>query len=62
MVHKSLESLRLDQRLRRRRGWLSAQERQRELEKLPDVSDKIGHSEDSPEGGEAGTQNEGQTP
>ena len=62
MVHKSLESLRLDQRLRRRRSWLSAEERQRELEKLPDVSDKIGRSEDAPEGGDTGTQNEGENP
>jgi hypothetical protein len=62
MVHKSLESLSLDQRLRRRRGWLSAEERQRELQKLPDVSHKIGHSEDSPEGGEAGTPGEGEVP
>jgi len=62
MVHKSLESVRLDQRLRRRRGWLSADERSRELEKLPDVSDKIGRSEDVPEGDSTGTHNEGENP
>jgi hypothetical protein len=62
MVHKSLEPLRLDQRLRRRRGWLSAEERERELAKLPDVSEKIGRSEETPEGAAAETQVEGQTP
>ncbi len=62
MVHKSLELLRLDQRLRRRRGWLSAQEREKEVGSLPDVSDKIGRSEDTPEEPDAGTQDEGQNP
>ena len=62
MVHKSLESLRLDQRLRRRRGWLSAEEREKELAKLPDVSDKIGRSEETQEGADAEVQAEGRTP
>lgn len=59
MVHKSLESLRLDQRLRRRRGWLTEDEREKELASLPDVSDKIGRSEEPAEGADAGTQGEG---
>jgi len=48
MVHKSLESLRLDQRLRRRRGWLTEDEREKELAGLPDVSDKIGRNDPCP--------------
>jgi hypothetical protein len=58
MVHKSLESLRLDQRLRRRRGWLTEDEREKELASLPDVSDKIGRPEEPAEGADAGTQGE----
>ena len=59
MVHKSLESLRLDQRLRRRRGWLSADEREKELARLPDVSDKVGRPEEPAEGSDEVTQAEG---
>jgi hypothetical protein len=59
MVHKSLESLRLDQRLRRRRGWLSGDEREKELASLPDVSDKIGRPDEPAEGSDDGTQAEG---
>ena len=33
-------SLRLDRRLTRRRGWISPEELERELEALPDVADK----------------------
>ncbi|TMA35566.1 MAG: hypothetical protein E6J87_03285 [Deltaproteobacteria bacterium] len=40
MNRESLEKLRLDRRLLRRRGWLSAAERARALEDLPDVSHK----------------------
>jgi hypothetical protein len=59
MVHKSLETLRLDQRLRRRRGWLSAEEREKELSRLPDVSDKIGRPEEPKEGSGPATPGEG---
>jgi hypothetical protein len=59
MVHKSLETLRLDQRLRRRRGWLSREEREQELARLPDVSDKIGRPEEPAEGPGTGAQGEG---
>ena len=41
MVHKSLASLRLDQRLIRRRGWIDADELEKALGDLPDVSDKV---------------------
>ena len=59
MVHKSLEPLRLDQRLRRRRGWLSTEEREKDLARLPDVSDKVGRPEEPPEGAEASGPAEG---
>ena len=36
----SIEKLRLDRRLIRRRGWIKAQELAVELEKLPDASQK----------------------
>ena len=40
MNRESLEKLRLDRRLLNRRGWMSAAERARALEELPDVSQK----------------------
>ncbi len=40
MNRESLEKLRLDRRLLNRRGWMSARERARALEELPDVSQK----------------------
>ena len=40
MNRESLEKLRLDRRLIKRRGWMSATERARALEALPDVSQK----------------------
>jgi hypothetical protein len=54
MVHKSLEALRLDQRLLRRRGWMAPDELERRLAELPDVSDKIDRSEPEPETGGGG--------
>ena len=47
MDRESTRRLRLDQRLIRRRGWVSEEELQRELAALPDVSHKI-----APVGGE----------
>jgi hypothetical protein len=35
------QNLRFDRRLLRRRGWLSAEELQRQLDSLPDVSEKV---------------------
>ena len=40
MHRESLERMRLDRRLMSRRGWMSANERTRALETLPDVSNK----------------------
>ena len=40
MNRESLEKLRLDRRLLNRRGWMSAAERTRTLEGLPDVAQK----------------------
>ena len=40
MNRESLDKLRLDRRLLNRRGWMSAAERARALEELPDVSQK----------------------
>jgi hypothetical protein len=37
---KSLERLKLDWRLIRRRDWISSDELRRELDSLPDVADK----------------------
>ena len=46
--------LKLDRRLLRRRGWIDPAELERELEALPDVSDKIQPPEaDVPEGSES---------
>jgi hypothetical protein len=41
MNRESLEKLKLDRRLIRRRQWISPSELQRDLEALPDVSHKI---------------------
>jgi hypothetical protein len=41
MVHDHLKRVRLDRRALRRRDWISPEELKRELEALPDVSDKI---------------------
>ena len=41
MDRNSLKQLRLDQRLTDRRAWISEKELAVELEKLPDVSDKM---------------------
>jgi hypothetical protein len=40
MNRESLDKLRLDRRLLRRRGWMTASERKRALDALPDVSAK----------------------
>jgi hypothetical protein len=54
MDRKSIHKLKLDKRLIRRRGWISAEELERELEALPDVSDKIAEPEPEPQEGENG--------
>jgi hypothetical protein len=40
MNRESLDKMRLDRRLLHRRGWMSAAERARSLEELPDVAQK----------------------
>ena len=56
MVHEHLKAVRLDRRTLRRRDWVSPEELKRELEALPDVSDKIDPSnpDASTEGGGEG--------
>jgi hypothetical protein len=41
MDRDSVQRLRFDRRLQRRAGWLEADERQAQLDALPDVSDKM---------------------
>ena len=41
MNREAMEKLRLDRRLINRRGWVSKAELEKNLEALPDVSDKI---------------------
>ena len=41
MDEESMRNLRLDKRLARRRGWVGAEELERELQGLPDAADKI---------------------
>jgi hypothetical protein len=45
MDRKSIHKLKLDKRLIRRRGWISAEELERELEGLPDVAGKVAEPE-----------------
>ena len=40
MIDRHMRDLRLDRRLQRRRGWISAQELEEALESLPDVAAK----------------------
>jgi len=56
MNRDSIQKLRLDRRLVRRRGWISESELTRELEKLPDVAQKaitLGSAADEREGDSA---------
>ena len=53
MDRRSMEALRLDRRLIGRRGWISGEELDKALSKLPDVADKIAPPEDEP--GESGS-------
>jgi hypothetical protein len=47
MNRDEMEKLRLDRRLIDRRGWISRVELEKELEALPDVSQKIAPLEDA---------------
>lgn len=46
MEQGSLDKLKFDNRLSRRKGWLSKQEEAAYVDSLPDVSDKISTPED----------------
>ena len=48
MDRKSIEQLKLDRRLLRRKNWISEDELKRELEALPDVSHKVATEDDAP--------------
>ena len=48
MDPKSIERLKLDRRLVRRKNWISKDELEKELEALPDVSHKVATEEDEP--------------
>jgi hypothetical protein len=49
MNRHAMLQLRLDHRLIRRRGWIADADLERELQALPDVSDKIAPEEEDPE-------------
>jgi hypothetical protein len=54
MDRRSMEMLRLDKRLIRRRGWISKDELSSELEALPDAAEKLttlGEAADRAKGG-----------
>ena len=53
MNRDSVQKLKTDRRLIHRRGWISKAELQKQLDALPDVSDKIAPPEDSEGEGEA---------
>jgi len=52
MVHDHLATHRLDRRLLRRRNWVTPKQLAKELEALPDVSEKIRPPEEAQETGE----------
>lgn len=55
MDRENLTRLRLDVRLTGRSGWISAEELERELSVLPDVTDKIAVAEPAEPASGAGT-------
>ena len=55
MDRENLERLRLDVRLIGRRGWISAEELEREITELPDVSDKVAVVEPAEPSGDDGS-------
>jgi hypothetical protein len=65
MNRESLEKLRLDRRLIKRRGWMSRAELDRALEQLPDAASKattLGAEADSRGDGESATGADGASP
>ena len=55
MDRESLRGLRLDRRLIGRSNWIDPKELERELEALPDVSDKVSFSEEVADASEEST-------
>lgn len=58
MEQGSIEKLKFDNRLNRRKGWVSKSEKEAFLESLPDVSDKISTPEDEESAAAAGAETE----
>jgi hypothetical protein len=54
MHRDSMQQLRLDRRLIRRRGWISAEELARELAALPDAASKATTLGETTQGGSTG--------
>lgn len=50
MDKKSIDDIRFDRRMLRRRNWVKEEDLSRELDSLPDVSDKVERSEESESG------------
>lgn len=55
MDQENVKRLRLDRRLIGRRGWISAEELEREITELPDVSDKAAVVEPAEPSGDDGS-------
>ena len=55
MDQENVKRLRLDRRLIGRRGWISAEELEREITELPDVSDKVAVVEPDESSGDDGS-------
>ena len=49
MDRRSVENMKLARRLIERRGWISENDLQKELDALPDVSDKAASDDEDPE-------------
>ena len=60
MNNDSTRKLKVDRRLIHRRGWISKNELQKQLDSLPDVSDKIAPPDESE--GEGETQSGAEAP
>jgi len=60
MNNDSTRKLKVDRRLIHRRGWISKNELQKQLDALPDVSDKIAAPDESE--GEGETQSSAEAP
>ena len=48
MDRKSIDQMKFDRRLVRRKDWITRDELEKRLEALPDVSDKVATDDDAP--------------